>query len=74
MLLNCDRDGQAGDEGRLTPERSTLGRRWGVALAVVDRAGWGWDGCGRGEGMLGGGLGCGLAAGRGFAAGWVWAE
>ena len=65
MLLNCDRDGQARDEGRLTPERSTLGRRWGVALAVVDRAGWGWDGCGRGKGMLEGGL-------RVWLSGWAW--
>lgn len=36
-----------------------------MALAVVDRAGWGWDGCGRGEGMLGGGLGVWLS-------GWAW--
>ena len=60
MLLNCDRDGQARDEGRLTPERSTLGRRWGVALAVVDRAGGGGPGGGC-TGVGGAGMDVGVA-------------
>ena len=46
-----------------------------MPLAVVDRARWGWAECGRGEGMLGGGLRVWLSRWawlcRGLGLGWV---